>query len=140
MTAKAFFDTNVLVYALTARGSANSDPRTEIAETTLGLGGVVGVQVLNEFADTAARKFKLEWKVIDQYLEVIAAICGRPVPMTAETHSAAVGISRRYGYRIYDSLILAAALQAECTTVFTGDMQHGQKIGQLTVVNPFLPR
>jgi len=50
----------------------------------------------------------------------------------------AVDISARFGYRIYDSLILAAAQQAGCTTVYSEDMQHGQAIGSLTIVNPFL--
>jgi predicted nucleic acid-binding protein len=137
MTVRAFFDTNVLVYALSARANVNSDPRTEIAERTLGLGGVVSVQVLNEFADLAIRKFKLGWDAIEQYLEVIGALCGRPIPLTAETHLAAIDISKRYGYRIYDSLILAAALQAGCTTVFTEDMRHGQMIEGLRIENPF---
>lgn len=138
MTGKAFFDTNVLVYAFVARASSKSDPRTELAEKTLSLGGVVGVQVLNEFADVATRKFKMGWDLVEQYLSVIDALCGRAVPMTVETHEEAIEISKQYGYRIYDSLILAAAAQAGCTTVYSEDMQHGQTIGKLTIVNPFL--
>jgi predicted nucleic acid-binding protein len=110
----------------------------EIAEKTLSLGGVVSVQVLNEFADVASYKFKKGWDAVEQYLEVVNALCGRAVPLTVETQMAAIEISRRYGYRIYDSLILAAAQQAGCETVFTEDMQHGQKIGSLTIVNPFI--
>jgi predicted nucleic acid-binding protein len=109
-----------------------------MAEKTLSLGGVVGVQVLNEFTDVATRKFKMDWDLVEQYLSVIDALCGRPIPLTAETHSAAIGISKQHGYRIYDSLILAAALQAECATVFTEDMQHGHVIKGLRIVNPFL--
>ena len=138
MTAKAFFDTNVLVYAFVVRASSKSDPRTELAEKTLSLGGVVGVQVLNEFADVATRKFKMGWDLVEQYLAVIDALCGRAVPLTVEAHEAAIEISKQYGYRIYDSLILAAAAQAGCTTVYSEDMQHGQTIGKLTIVNPFL--
>jgi len=138
MTAKAFFDTNVLVYALAVRSGAGVDPRTEMAESKLSLGGVVGVQVLNEFADVAIRRFKLGWDLVEQYLFIIDALCGRPVPLTAETHAAAIELSKQYGYRIYDSLILAAAAQAGCTTIYSEDMQHGQTIGKLTIVNPFL--
>jgi predicted nucleic acid-binding protein len=54
------------------------------------------------------------------------------------THDAAVDLCRSHGFNIYDSLILAAAAQAGCTTVYSEDMQHGQKIGNLTIVNPFL--
>jgi predicted nucleic acid-binding protein len=138
MTASVFFDTNVLIYALTARASSKRDPRSEIAEKALSCGGVVSVQVLNEFADVASCKFKKRWDAIEQYLEVIDALCGRAVPLTVETQVAAIEISRSYGYRIYDSLILAAAQLAGCTTVFTEDMQHGQTIGKITIVNPFL--
>ena len=138
MTGKAFFDTNVLVYAFVVRASSKSDPRTELAERTLSLGGVVGVQVLNEFTDVATRKFKMGWDLVEQYLSVIDALCGRAVPLTVETQAAAIDISKQYGYRIYDSLILAAAAQAGCTTVYSEDMQHGQTIGKLTIVNPFL--
>lgn len=138
MTGKAFFDTNVLVYVFVVRASSKSDPRTEMAEKALSLGGVVGVQVLNEFADVATRKFKMGWDLVEQYLSVIDALCGRAVPLTVETHEAAIEISKQYGYRIYDSLILAAAAQAGCTTVYSEDMQHGQIIGKLTIVNPFL--
>ena len=138
MIGSAFFDTNVLIYALTVRAGTKRDPRSEIAEKTLGSGGVVSVQVLNEFADVASCKFKKSWDAIEQYLEVINALCGRAVPLTTETQVAAIEISRKHGYRIYDSLVLAAAQQAGCTTVFTEDMQHGQEIGSLTIVNPFL--
>jgi predicted nucleic acid-binding protein len=138
MTASAFFDTNILIYALTVRAGSKLDRRSEIAENTLSLGGVVSVQVLNEFADVASGKFKKGWDAVEQYLEVVSALCGRAVPLTVETHATAIEISRLHGYRIYDSLILAAAQQAGCKTVFTEDMQHGQKIGGLTIVNPFL--
>jgi predicted nucleic acid-binding protein len=138
MTAKAFFDTNILIYALAIRASSQVDLRTETAERTLSLGGAVSVQVLNEFADAARRKLKMEWDAVEQCLEAIDAICGRAIPLSVETHTEAVEISKRYGYRIYDSLILAAAMQAGCATVYTEDMQHGQTIGKLTIVNPFL--
>ena len=69
---------------------------------------------------------------------MIEELCGRAVPLTAETHTTAVDISKRHGFRIYDSLILAAAMQAGCTTVYSEDMQHGQTVGKLTIVNPFL--
>jgi predicted nucleic acid-binding protein len=71
---------------------------------------------------------------------VVRDLCGHAIPLTVETHDAAVDLSRSYGFNIYDSLILAAAEQAGCSTVYSEDMQHGQRIGQLTIVNPFLPR
>ena len=51
-----------------------------------------------------------------------------------------VGIAARFGYRIYDSLIIASALEAACATLYSEDMQDGQVIeGRLTIRNPFGP-
>lgn len=138
MNDKIFLDTNVLVYAFGAKKSSVQDPRIAIAEQAVMLGGAVSVQVLNEFVQVCRRKAKLSWSQILGSLEVIKDLCGKTIPLTIETHEAAVEISQRYGFHIYDSLILAAAIQAGCTTVYTEDMQHGQTIGKLTIENPFL--
>jgi predicted nucleic acid-binding protein len=138
MTTKAFFDTNVLLYAFTRQTGSPLDRRTDKAEEIMSSGGVLSVQVLNEFSDVASRKSKLSWEKIAELLQIIEALCGRALPITAETHDTAVNISRLHGYRIYDSLILAAAIQAGCTTVYSEDMQHLQTIDKLTIVNPFL--
>jgi predicted nucleic acid-binding protein len=140
MIASAFFDTNVLLYALARQTGTTLDLRTDRAEEIMSRGGMVSVQVLNEFVDVASRKMKRSWETIAEYLQLIEALCGQALPLTAETHATAVELSSRYGYRIYDSLILAAAMQAGCTTLYTEDMQHGQTFGKLTIVNPFLAR
>jgi predicted nucleic acid-binding protein len=140
MTTNVFFDTNVLVYAMGLRAGRPLDTRSETAEELVSRGGLVSVQVLNEFVDVASRKMKRNWETIAEYLEVIETLCGKALPLTAEMHGMAVEISRRHGYRIYDSLIVAAAMQAGCTTLYTEDMQHGFTTGKLTIVNPFLAR
>ncbi len=132
MAADAFFDTTILIYAL-----AQNDPRAEIAERLLGRGGRIGVQVLNEFVAVGRKKLEMNWKDIEQALAVVRVLCGTPVPVTAETHDAAVQIAQRYRFHICDSLILAAALEAGCTTLYSEDMQDGQKVGSLVVRNPF---
>jgi predicted nucleic acid-binding protein len=132
MPAEAFFDTTVLIYALT-----KNDPRAAIAEELLSGGGTVSVQVLNEFVAVARRKLDLGWDQIEQALGAIRVLCRPPVPITASTHEAAVQIARRYGFQIYDSLIVAAALDAGCTTLYSEDLQNGQKLDTLTVRNPF---
>ena len=137
MTIRPFLDTNVLLYALDIQTGTSRDLRADKAEQILSGGGVVSVQVLTEFCDVASRKFKLSWEKIADFLHVLDALCGRAVPLTTEIHTAAVEISKRYGYRIYDSLILAAAIQAGCATVYTEDMQHGQVIDGVRIENPF---
>jgi predicted nucleic acid-binding protein len=133
MTPRVFFDTNVLLYFFSEEGY-----RTEVAERLLVQGGVVSVQVLNELVSAARKKLKMNWDEVRVARDKTLFFCPNPLPLTEETHFLAVDISARFGYRIYDSLILAAAQQAGCTTVYSEDMQHGQAIGSLTIVNPFL--
>ena len=129
---KAFFDTNVLIYAF-----AKDDPRAETAETLLAGGGVVGVQVLNEFVAVAVGRLAIPWEEVLEALRAIRVLCPSPVPLTVETHDTALGLAGRYGYHIYDSLVIAAALEASCSTLYSEDMHDGQVIGGLTIRNPF---
>ena len=138
MTSKVFLDTNIVLYAMIATPMAPLDRRTEIAEAIIGNGGAISVQVLSEFVDVASRKHRKPWQTILEMLEVIQSLCNRVVPLTTETHAAAADISKRYGFRIYDSLILATAEEAGCTTLYTEGLQHGQTIGKVRIVNPFL--
>jgi predicted nucleic acid-binding protein len=138
MSDKVFFDTNILVYAFGAKKTSVLDPRNTIAERIVMRGGAVSVQVLNEFAQVCHRKAELNWDQIAELLGVIKTLCGRAIPLTMETNEAAVDISRRRGFHIYDSLILASSMQAGCTVVYTEDMQHGQVIEGVRIVNPFL--
>jgi predicted nucleic acid-binding protein len=133
MTPKVFFDTNIILYFFGDEGY-----RTEAAERLLVEGGVVSIQVLNELVSVAHGKLRMNWDQVCAARDKTLFFCPNPVPLTEETHRSAVELSSRYGFRIYDSLILAAATQAGCTTVYSEDMQHGQTIGKLTIVNPFL--
>jgi predicted nucleic acid-binding protein len=132
MHVDVFFDTTVLIYAVT-----ENDPRAAIAEDLLSRGGTLSVQVLNEFVAVARRKLNMEWDEIEKALAAIRTLCRTPVPIAVKTHEAAVTIARRYGFQIYDSLIVAAALDAGCTTLYSEDLQNGQTIDLLTVRNPF---
>jgi len=139
MSGKVFLDTNILVHAFGVKKGSLPDPRTAVAEQIVMLGGAVSVQVLSEFVQVCSRKVQLSWDQIAESLQVIKDLCGRAIPLTMETHEEAVGISRRHGLHIYDSMILAAAMQAGCTTVYSEDMQHVQVVGGLRIENPFLP-
>lgn len=135
MSDRPFFDTNVLVYSV-----GQKDERTETAEALLSAGGVVSVQILNELAAVARRKLGMSWEEITEALAAIRVLCS-PVPLTVETHDAALRIASRYGFHIYDALIVAAALEAECTTLYSEDLQADQVIdGTLMIRNPFITR
>ncbi len=134
MNDKAFFDTNVLVYVV-----GQQDERTAPAEALIAGGGVVSVQVLNELASVSRRKLGLTWEEIGEALAAIRTLCPSPVPLTIETHEAGLRIAAQYAYHIYDALVVAAALEAECATLYSEDLQDGQIVdGRLTIRNPFL--
>jgi predicted nucleic acid-binding protein len=133
MIGRAFFDTNVFVYAL-----VQDDPRSGKAEELIAEGGSVSVQILNEFVDVARRKAKMTWDEVRFAIENIESLCPDPLPVTLDTHKEALAIAERYGYRIYDALIVASALEARCTILYSEDMQDGQVIDhRLTIRNPF---
>jgi len=129
---KAFLDTNLLIYAF-----AKDDRRTETAEAVLAAGGVISVQVLNEFAAVALRKLTMPWHDVLAALNAILVLCPSPAPLTIETHKMALGIARKHKYHIYDALVIASALEASCATLYSEDLQNGQVIGGLTIRNPF---
>ncbi len=133
MSASAFFDTNVFVYAV-----VQDDPRSQKAEELIAEGGRVSVQVLNEFADVARRKAKMPWDEVRFAIENIKALCPDPLSVTLDTHREALAIAERYGYRIYDALMVASALEARCTILYSEDFQDGQVVDKrLTIRNPF---
>jgi predicted nucleic acid-binding protein len=133
MSGRVFFDTNVLIYAM-----ALGDPRRDRAQQLLAQGGTVSVQVLNEFAAVARKKTNMPWSEVQLALESVKVLCPNPLPITIDTHKEALAIAEKYGYRIYDALIVASALEARCTILYSEDMQHGQIInGKLTIRNPF---
>ena len=99
MSDRAFFDTNVLVYALGQR-----DDRSPTADALLADGGVVSVQVLNELASVARRKLGMSWPDVTSALAAIKSLCPSPVPITLETHDAALRLAVRHRYHIYDAL------------------------------------
>ena len=135
MKGGAFLDANLLIYA-----ALQPDARSDRAGALLAAGGVISVQVLNEFANVARRKLRRPWGEVREALAGIRALCSPPLPITLATHEAALGIAGRLGYSVYDSLVIASALEANCATLFSEDMQDGQVIaGRLTIRNPFRP-
>jgi predicted nucleic acid-binding protein len=125
-----FFDTNALVYAFL------DVTKREAALNLIASGGVISAQVLNEFTNVARRE--RDWPEIERAVSVIRARFANVVPLTADIHASALGLARIHGLSFYDALIVAAALEAGCDTLYSEDMQHGRKFGGLTIVNPFM--
>jgi predicted nucleic acid-binding protein len=132
MSVSPFFDTNVLIYAF-----GEGDPRSQTARKLLGEGGVTGVQVLNEFVATARRKLGFSWEEVVASLAAIRVLCPSVTPLTLESHERGLHIAQRYGYHIFDALVIAAAIEAGSDTLYTEDMQDGQSIETVRIRNPF---
>jgi predicted nucleic acid-binding protein len=131
---EAFLDTNVLLYLLSSDAA-----KADRAEALAAAGGVISVQVLNEFVSVASRKLRMSMSEIREVLSAIRAVC-TVEPVSIETHDLGLDLAQRFGLSIYDALIVAAALLAKCRIVYSEDLQDGQIIEGLTVRNPFAGR
>ena len=132
MSAKPFLDTNVILYLL-----SEDMTKADRAEALLAQGGTVSVQVLNEAANVMTRKLKMDFDEVGDILAGVRHFC-EVVPVTIGIHDQALAITRRFGFSVYDSLIVAAAIDAKCEVLYSEDLQHGQQVGaQITITNPF---
>ena len=127
----AFLDTNVLIYA------QGAGAKSEVARQMILAGGVISVQVLNEFAAVLRRKFRFEWEDIAEAIADVRTALDPVRPIDVVTHTKAVSLAHTHGFSFYDSLIIASALEAGCDTLLTEDLQTGRRIEGLTIVNPF---
>jgi predicted nucleic acid-binding protein len=133
MSAKAFIDSNIVLYLLSADVA-----KADRAEAVMTAGGVVSVQVLNEVTNVARRKLGMAWAETDELLAGLRSACSVE-PLTLRTHDTGRRLAERYGLSTWDAMIVSAALLAGCDTLFSEDMQHGLLLErQLRVCNPFI--
>ncbi|MGA0089318.1 MAG: PIN domain-containing protein [Burkholderiaceae bacterium] len=127
-----FFDTNVLLYLL-SNDSSKADRATNLIKN----GGNISVQVLNELAAVCLRKLKMPYPEVRDLLWTIQKFC-LVHPLTTHVNALGLELCERYQLGFYDALIVASALEADCKTLFSEDMQNGQVINQkLRIKNPF---
>lgn len=131
MSGADFFDTNVLVYAISADAR-----KADRAERLLAGGGVVSVQVLNEFASVTSRKFGLAVPEVRSVLAGFRGLCS-VVPVDVTVHDLGLALAERHRLAIYDAMIVAAALRTGCRILWSEDFCDGLAIADLTVRNPF---
>ena len=139
MSARDFLDTNVFVYQLERLDTR----KAAISENLIGRGieegtACISFQVVQECLNTALRKAEIPLTEANLrgYLESVLRPLVRVQSSLLLYHSS-LEIHARYGFSYYDSLIVAAALEAGCTRLYTEDLQHGQQIQQLTIIDPF---
>ena len=135
MSDKIFLDSNILIY-----GYSNSEPakqliaRQLIAENN----SVISTQILQEVTNTVTRKF--EFSFADAAVGIEECCQNNILHInTEDTIVQACGIAERYGFSLYDSLVISAALESDCKFLYSEDLQHNQTIEKrLTIINPFI--
>lgn len=129
---KAFFDSNVLIYAL-----SDDVDKAERAWTVLDKGGVISVQVLNEFVSVSRGKFKIPWPDVETALGGIHRLGLTIASLTPAVQARAVEIARDHHLHIYDATIVASAMDSGCDVLWSEDMSDGHRLDGLTIRNPF---
>jgi len=132
MTARVFADTNLFIYA-ESQDQDKSSRAIEIIQDA----PVISSQVVNETVSVLTRKHGFLLSEAHEIAESLLDLC-EVVAVDSHTIRKAIDLAKRYSLSHWDSLIIAAALLADCRTLFSEDLQHGQVFdGQLTIINPF---
>ena len=139
MSASTFIDTNVFVYQLDG-----SDPRKHaiaggiVRDALASKGACISYQVVQEFLNVACSKAQvpLTLEQAQAYLDTVLLPLMQ-IGASAELLRRALAIRARWRFGVYDSLIVGAALMAGCSRLLSEDLQHGQRIEGMTVVDPF---
>ncbi|MCI5158063.1 MAG: PIN domain-containing protein [Candidatus Electrothrix sp. AUS1_2] len=140
MNGKYFLDTNVFVYSFQPDEPEKQSTAQELIRIALKeQAGCISSQVIQEFLNVASKKFTPPLSSQDclRYLNtVMAPLC--EVFSSLDLFRKTIEIRERWKYTLYDSMIITAALQANCTVLYSEDLHHGQQIESLVIVNPFI--
>jgi predicted nucleic acid-binding protein len=129
---RVFYDSNVILY-----GVSTDAERVLRVRDLLALRGTVSVQVLNELVNVGRRKMAMSWDEIDEMIRPLRSSL-EIVPVTETTHELGVKLARRHRLAVYDGMIVAAALLADCDVLYSEDLHSGLLVdGRLRIVNPF---
>ncbi|MBN9306361.1 MAG: hypothetical protein BGO82_19910 [Devosia sp. 67-54] len=126
-----FLDSNVVLYL-----AWTDEQKALTVEDLLRGKPLISAQVLNEVTNVLLRKRRLDWAVINGFVDGLLSVT-TVLPIGEPTNRNARTLAARYGFAWYDAVIIASALEGNCTRLFSEDMQHGQQVGELTIVNPF---
>jgi predicted nucleic acid-binding protein len=140
MSGRFFLDTNIFVYSFDAHATPKCKKATALIHQAADSGaGVVSYQVVQEFFNVALRRFSPAMTIAEAEQYLIAVF--RPllaVHSSPVLYFAALRIKAQHQLAWYDSLIVAAAIESECDILYSEDLQHGQKVNNLRIQNPFV--
>lgn len=136
---KPFLDTNVLVYCFDPSTPQKQErSRSLVSRSCRARLGAISYQVIAEFTNVALRRFERPMSVADvrDWIRALSTPL-EVVGYSGHLFEQALTLFERYRLSWYDALIVSAALEANCTVLFSEDMQHDLRIGPLRVENPF---
>ena len=137
MSARSFFDTNILVYSDDKSAPAKQRRALDLVASHRHAGtGVVSIQVLQEYFVTITRKFGVDANVAKRKVELLAEF-EVAAPDVADI-LAAIDLHRLHGFSFWDCLIIRSAKQAGCGILFTEDLQRSREVDGVRIVNPFV--
>jgi predicted nucleic acid-binding protein len=126
-------DTNILIYL-----EGNDISKRKIAETLLSSDPVIPAQVIAEFINVTRRLRKIPKQQLIDEASALFRHCFI-APLEISTLDLAKSIIERYDFQIFDSIVIASAIEANCDTLFSEDMQHNMTVYQkLKIINPFV--
>jgi predicted nucleic acid-binding protein len=132
---RIFIDSNIIIYAYSDTEKTKQRISRQLIKENY---TVISTQVLQEVANTLSRKFKIDYSSIEQTLQECVLDNDTLYLNRQDTIFKACGIADRYQFSFYDSLIIAAALETNCSSLYSEDLQHRQVIGNtLTIINPY---
>lgn len=137
MSVENFFDTNVLIYLFDGTDDAKRERAELLIQQALdNETGCISYQVVQETMNVITRKLNATPEKALQLLDRVLVPLWQINP-TRTLYRRGLDLQARYGFSFYDSLIIAAALEAGCTCLYSEDMQDGQQIQGLIIQNPF---
>jgi len=140
MRDKYFLDTNIIIYSFDHQDEGKREiSRALIADGLEKRNTSISYQVVQEFINVSTRKFEKQLTKEDcrMFIEQVLHPIWHVYP-SKELIFSALNISEKWKYSFYDSLIIASAIEASSTVLYTEDLQHGQQIDNVKIVNPFL--
>ena len=137
MNGDSFLDTNIFVYSLDETDARKHRIATELIDRLVeDQTGCISYQIVQETMNVMIRKLDATPERVQRVLDDTLEPLWQVYP-SLDLYKRGLGLQARYGFSFYDSLIVAAALEADCDRLYTEDMQHGQGIDGLTIENPF---
>lgn len=137
MTGKYFVDTNIWIYAIDASDSRKSTGASSLIHSLSKLGaGILSVQTLGEFSSICTKKLGLSPAQVNDLIQAMD-----PFPVVAygrHTIQESLALMSRTSISFWDAVMVSTAREANCTVIYTEDLNHNQVIEGIQIWNPFI--